>query len=88
MSGLLYNHHCRQGAKKKIEIGAQEDQLEDTYILISKSSKAASGSTFAFKVIEFCYKTATNVAHNSLMLFKACLLNKHYSDFFFLFKDS
>lgn len=62
--------------KQNSEIEAQEDQLEDRYILTNISNKAATGSTFAFKVMKFHYKTVTNMEHSSLSSFKACLLNK------------
>jgi len=67
--------------RKKKKIRAREGQLEDRYILISTSNKDASYSIFSFKVMEFYYKTVANVAHNVLRSFKACLLNKHYSNF-------
>lgn len=52
--------------ERNAELGAQEDQLEARYIPVSVSNKAAAGSTFAFKVIEFHYKTVTNMEHSSL----------------------
>lgn len=71
--------------KQNAELGAQEDQLEARYIVISVSNKAAAGSTFAFKVIEFHYKTVTNMEQSSLRSFKALSVKQMILQFYFFF---